>query len=244
MGANKGLIRACKYSMPANMLGYCGACNFSELFKDYLEKPSETKEKEVVQALQTFKGLYSYLKLIAEANSLNEFDARVVEAYWLGNSLLENVQLSDVKKLIMEDFKMLPPSIRKEKAAFLRDKAFVHHSFHVLFIQFLTKKLAPILKNLDSCIIKWGKLLERKKDKLKVKSIALMYEASQLKLIEKRMLINNNQFIEEPKKGMLLSIHWNHAIEEIDASQLKALKKYTLANLKLVNAYSKWKATF
>ena len=237
MGSLEGLIRACKYSFAPNSLGYCGAKNFSALFERFIKEPSKQAAYEVKEALCSFAGLHSYLSLIAEHNSLNEFDESVIEAYWLGNSLLENVPVKAVRELIEKTFVTLPLRIRQQKASFLKQHIYVQHSFHVLFVQFLTPKLAPLVPNLDKCIIKWANVLEVKGNKLKVKSIALIHENNELKLKEKLFSVKN-RFIEEPKKGMLISTHWDNAVEEISEEQQKNLKKCLLANIELANAYA------
>lgn len=238
MGSLEGLIRACKYSFAPNTLGYCGACDFSELFERFIGEPSKRLASEVKKALRSFIGLHSYLSLIAEHNSLSEFDERAVEAYWLGSPLLENVPVDAIRELIEKKFFTMPQRARQQKAGFLKQRAYIQHSFHVLFVQFLTPKLAPLVPNLDKCIIKWGTILEVNKNKLKVKSIALIHENNELKLKE-NLLSVENRFIEEPKKGMLVSIHWNNAVEEISEEQQKNLKRYLLTNIELANAYAR-----
>ncbi|MCD6246934.1 MAG: hypothetical protein J7J87_00675 [Candidatus Diapherotrites archaeon] len=237
MGSLEGLIRTCKYSFAPNSLGYCGAKDFSVLFERFIKEPSEQLASRVEEALHSFVGLHSYLLLIAEHNSLSEFDESVIEAYWLGNSLLKNVPVKAVRELIEKKFVTLPLRIRQQKACFLKQHAYVQHSFHVLFIQFLTPKVAPLVSNLDKCIIKWADVLEVKEDKLKVKSIALIHENNELKLKEKLFNVEN-RFIEEPKEGMLISVHWDNAVEEIGKEQQKNLKKCLLANIELANAYT------
>ncbi len=237
LGSAEGLVKACKYAFVPNELGYCGARNFNELFKRFISSPSEKLKVEVKKALRSFTALYSYLSLISEYASKDVFDESVVEAYWLGNSLLEKIPVQAVKELISEKFVVLPSKIRKEKASFLARKVYIHHSFHVLFIQFLTPKLKPLLTNMDKCIVKWGKILEIKNDKLRVKSVSLLYEGAELKLKENYFFIKKG-FIEEPYKGMLISIHWENAIEEISRAQAKEVEKYLLANISLANSYA------
>jgi len=216
LGSLEGLIRTCKYSFAPNSLGYCGAKDFSVLFERFIKEPSKQAACKVKEALRSFVGLHSYLSLIAKHNSLSEFDESVIEAYWLGNSLLENVPVKAVRELIEKKFVTLPLYIRQQKACFLKQHAYVQHSFHVLFIQFLTPKVAPLVSNL---------------------SIALIHENNELKLKEKLFNVEN-RFIEEPKKGMLISVHWNNAVEEISEEQQKNLKKCLLANIELANAYT------
>ncbi|MFH1235117.1 MAG: hypothetical protein V1493_05905, partial [Candidatus Diapherotrites archaeon] len=60
-------------------------------------------------------------------------------------------------------------------------------------------------------------------------------DAGELKLGEKIKLIEN-PFSLSLKKGSLVSVHWNNAIEEITEKQLKGMKKYTIKNVELANS--------
>lgn len=229
------LVKACKYSLVPNGLGYCGAQDFSGLFASFIENPQEEKIPEIKSALRTFLGEHSYVQLIAEENGLEEFNEQAIDAYWLGSDLLECVHPKKIEKLINEKFRTLPESIRRKKIESLPEKAFPHHSFHVLFVEFLTPKLKAIVPNLDKCIVGWGKVKKNSYERLEIKGIELFSESSELKLRERTKTIEN-PFSLNAKKGSLVSVHWDNAIEEIDEDQAKELKKYTLKNLELANS--------
>jgi len=48
-------------------------------------------DRGLVAIAQRFLGAWPYLSLIAAANARDPLDADVVEAYWVGNRLLDNV---------------------------------------------------------------------------------------------------------------------------------------------------------
>ena len=55
--------------------------------------------------LRRFTGALPYLQLIARANAIADpFDARVVEAYWLGNELLDGVEVRQLYDSLLERF--------------------------------------------------------------------------------------------------------------------------------------------
>lgn len=232
------LKMACKYAFVPNELGYCGAKNFSALFENFINNEDNASIAEVKDALTSFRAMYAYLQLIARYNSLEPFDKSVLEAYWLGNKLLENVPKEAVQSLIMKEFAVIPEEVRRRKAEYIKKPAYVQHSFHVLYVNFLNPRLKPVLENLDRCVIKWGKVLDINNGKLKVKSICLMNENGELKLKEKTFNIEN-RFVESPRKDMLVSIHWNNAIESISKEQQKNLKKYLLENISLAISYNR-----
>lgn len=229
------LIRACKYSLIPNSLGYCGAKNYSHLFNSFIQKPTEKRVPIVKNALRTFIGAHSYIKLIAEHHSLNKFSEEAIEAYWLGSDLLNGIPVKKVKRLINESFKTLPESIRLNKTNSLPNEVFPHHSFHVLFVEFLTPKLKALVKNLNKCIVGWGKVRKKRKEKIEVKGIELFSESNRLKLRECIKRIENPFFL-NIEKGELISVHWNNAIEGIHPDQVKRLEGFTLKNLELANS--------
>jgi hypothetical protein len=84
-----GLLLFGRYAYAPNRLGYCGPADHQSLFGYLTEGRVDTG---LAQLARRFDGAYPYLLLIARANRLDDpFDPRVVEAYWIGNALLERV---------------------------------------------------------------------------------------------------------------------------------------------------------
>ena len=51
--------------------------------------------------IEKFNTLRPYLELIAKSNGIKDiFDDRVVQAYWIGNELLDKFTISDLEELI------------------------------------------------------------------------------------------------------------------------------------------------
>ncbi len=187
------------------------------------------------EALRTFIGEHSYVKLIAEGHSLPEFSPEAIEAYWLGSALLEEISVEKIRALFENEFRVIPKSIRERKLAALPEQVFSHHSFHVLFVEFLTPAVQKVLENFDKCLVGWGKVLGEKGECLKVKGVQLLAENNRLCLGERAKLVGN-PFELQAKKGSLVTVHWENAIEVIEPSTLKNLKKFTLANIELANS--------
>ena len=175
--------------------------------------------------------MYPYIELIAKANSLELFDPQVIEAYWLGNSLLENVPFNEVQKTILSFQRHgLPRRIAEEKAAKLPDGMLPHHSLHVLYINFISPKVKPIVQNLSNCLVQWAVVLGETKKGIKVKGIELLSEAGELKLKEKEKAIQNPFNLSLNKKDAV-SVHWGSAIELISKDQFRNLQRCTIKNL-------------
>src|SRR3989338_9940983 len=100
-GRHEGLLKACKYSYITNKMEYCGSKEANAHFTGYIASQTEENRQKAETAFPSFESLWPYLNLIAKANSLEPLDGQVVEAYWLGNSLLEKAGMDDLKKVIL-----------------------------------------------------------------------------------------------------------------------------------------------
>ncbi|MDP6670432.1 MAG: DUF6390 family protein [archaeon] len=221
------LIRACKYSLIPNELGYCGPEGSFEEFLKFIKAPSTEGAEIVKPLLQQFNALFPYLELIARCNDLEPFNEQVIEAYWVGNSLLESVSKRELQKTVLLFQTLgLPRSIAERKAAELPTDLLPHHSFHVLYVNFISQKVKPIVKNLGECIVQRAKVVEETDKGIVANGITLFSESGELKLREKERTLKN-PFELELTKGDLISVHWGNAVEKISEEQTKQLKKYT-----------------
>ncbi|MEM4257475.1 MAG: DUF6390 family protein [Candidatus Diapherotrites archaeon] len=228
----EGLKILCKYSSIPNSLGYCGKENSYVLFNSFLKKPTKEKGKKIKKIIKTFVGLSPYLRIISDSNGLTEFDEEVAQAYWLGNKLLDNIDKEELKKMILEDFTkpgMLPYYIAEQKANNLKSKVFPNHSFHVLYINFVTKKVKPILSNLNNCLIKPA--IYKDKNFFITTKLSLVKDKLDLKKTIKKFETQKKCFSEK-----IFSTHWNTLVDEITKEEQKNLEKYTNKNLNLANS--------
>jgi hypothetical protein len=163
-----GLKLACMYSIVTNKLGYCGPKGGYRELEKYVAKGDN--EKETGAVLKKYESLYPYLELISEHNDRNVFDYDVVDAYWIGNSLLENVPVTALRAMIALEFpkRGLPARFAEKLAEKTPEEALPHHSFHVLHIYTITgrlsrgneKKCLITLKE-DGCSHHWNEKIER-----------------------------------------------------------------------------------
>jgi len=226
-----------------NKLQYCGGPNNEELFAYNVEHISDPGLSALLKEFQT---LYPYLKLIAEANKIKDcFDERVVEAYWIGNELLDNISMKRLyahfidnlqlkKKLTPREFNLLVGKIPRG--------AIPHHCFHVLNVYFRTGHLAVphTINSMDSCRIGWGKVKSIEGDYLNIETQTLSHSNNKLMLkenAEKKVLFKllNKSFIKTPQLDNLITYHWDWACEIITSQQAYNLKKYTQACLDIAN---------
>ncbi len=228
------LKKASLYSIPPNKLGYCGPKESWKVLDSFISNQDEQSAEEAKRLLTGFNALHPYLELIANANGLEPFDAEVIDAYWIGNQLLENVSFKEIQKTILsfQNFG-LPKSIAEKKAAELPDGMRPHHSMHVLFVNFISQKVEPIVKNLSNCIVQWAKVFEETEKGIRVKGFDLLLESGELKIKEKEKIIENPFNLRLQPKD-LVTVHWDNAIEKISEDELKRLEKYTKATIALL----------
>ncbi len=168
-GIMQGFELALRFSYITNMLRYCGPVEANEQFLEYVEK--HDNEEQVMKMLQRFEGLPPYLSAIGKKHGKQMFDYDVVEAYWMGNALLDSFSDDDMKQIIEGLVQRgLPGSIGEDRIAKLPSGMVPCHACNVMYVGvgMLTGSVETTVQNMDNCRISWGKVLEIIDDKLLV----------------------------------------------------------------------------
>lgn len=238
-----GLVRCSRYSFGPNRLHYCGPDANHEM-KAYLKEGVSDPGLSLI--LKQFDTLSKYLRLIARSNNIADtFDDRVVEAYWLGNELLESVEKRALFDSLVDDHK-LKKKIRLKDFDSLTSKigqgAVPHHSFHVLNVWRRTGHLdrEHTVESMDECRISWGKVQRVDGPSLIIQAEPLLYGQGKLYLGEPRerkiaRSLEAEHDIENAKRGDIITIHWGVPCEVITQWHADILKKYTLRHIALAN---------
>jgi hypothetical protein len=239
-----GPIRFARYAFGPNSLGYCGPDEAGELFQQATVGHDLARLRELAAQ---FEGAYPYLALIARSSGVADpLDSAVVEAYWLGGTLLGNVRVRHFGESLEQRFKA---RIRADGWRWLGGKpeagALPNHAFHILDVfprvgLIRTGETDPALEVMDSCRIRWGRVLERDGDALVVSAVPLETFGGQLRLAPPRIerirgWVDGTGFVEDAAPGDVVSIHWDWACERLDAARLAALQKVTERELRLAN---------
>jgi hypothetical protein len=103
-----------------------------------------------------------------------------------------------------------------------------------------TGEVEHALEVMDSCRIRWGRVLERDGDALVVSAVPLTMIDGKLRMgpprVERiRGWLDGTGFVDEVTPGDVVSIHWDWACERLDARRLAALRGVTAAELELAN---------
>jgi Family of unknown function (DUF6390) len=239
-----GPIRFARYAFGPNRLGYCGPDEAGELFQQATHGGDLGRLRELAGQ---FEGAYPYLCLIARSNGLPDpLDARVVQAYWLGGGLLDRVRVPDFGRSLDDRFRR---RLKGDGWRWLGSKpeagAVPNHAFHVLDVfprlgLMRTGEIERVLETMDSCRIRWGRVLEREGDALVVSAVPLEMVDGRLRLAEPRIerirgWADGAGFVEDAAAGDVISIHWDWACERLDATRLAALQGATARELRLAN---------
>ncbi|MBI4672600.1 MAG: hypothetical protein HY741_13155 [Chloroflexi bacterium] len=227
-----------RYAFMPNRLTYCGGDDNAALFQYCIEGVTDQGLREL---LKKFTGAVPYLKLIAQSNLIPDaFDARVVEAYWLGNELLKGVEARALydslrarfgKQLHAKDLELV---LGKAPAG-----AHPHHGFHVLEV--CPRNGWPqSLGYMDNCRVSWGKVVS-------LEGATLTAEVAPLQLIGNNLVlgapelrrvksqIDGRGMVDRAAPGDWISIHWGWACQVLTPKQLAALERWTRYHLQLAN---------
>lgn len=238
-----GALMFGRYAFPPNQLGYCGPDDNAALFEYVAEK---RPDQGLVELERRFEGAFPYLCLIAHSNGIADpFDERVVEAYWIGNGLLNGVDSKAMYESLSERFQ---PRMAGTDFRWLMTKlgaAHPHHNFHVFDIYIRTglmrdDRARVAIGAMDSCRISWGKVIGVEGGELVVERPELLYENGKLTLSAPRTARVARQrdgrgFIDDAQVGDVVSVHWNWACEKLTPGALARLARSTDHCLALAN---------
>jgi hypothetical protein len=127
-----GPLLFARYAYPPNALGYCGADETRALL-EYGD--AGASDAGLVELARTFEGAWPYLSLIAAANRIADpLDPRVVEAYWIGNELLDRVEPGALARHVEDRFKRRIGRSWEHILDAVAAGAVPHHSFHVFAV--------------------------------------------------------------------------------------------------------------
>lgn len=238
-----GLLRCSRYAFGPNRLHYCGPDANQEILA-YLNEG--VADPGLAKLLGTFQTMFPYLKLIAEANGIRDpFDERVVEAYWIGNDLLDNVGKRRLWRHLAEGLG-LKKKLDAKSFGWVEDKiaggALPHHNFHVLDIWKRTGHLpiAQTLESMDACRVSSGRVLEVDGPVIWVETEPLIHLGGKLALgspsrKKVRRALESRSDIEQVESGQIVTLHWDVPCEVITAEQAARLRRYTLQHIALAN---------
>ncbi|MDQ6658334.1 MAG: DUF6390 family protein [Actinomycetota bacterium] len=239
-----GPIMFVRYAFPPNFHGACGPADHQSFFA---YGAASAVDGGLRSLAQQFAGAYPYLELIAQSTGIADpLDRRVVEAYWVGNDLLDRVGVTNLGDSMEDRFRRRTGLQFPQVADAVRAGGMPHHSFHVFCIYPWVgllgddRRFEQALMVLDKCRIRWGKVMTVQADTLAVMSRPLCFDAGRLFLGDERLetvsrTLDGVGLVSEFAVGDWVSMHWEWVCDRIGARQLNALRRYTRMHLDMVN---------
>lgn len=227
-----------RYAFPPNDLGYCGPGGSSAL----LERGSAgLDDADVADRARRFDGAWPYLQLIAAAAGVDDpLDARVVEAYWVGNELLDAVDPRSCLTSVRSSFAGQATSGLADVEA-----AVPNHSFHVFTVYPWVGMLgrgndAVALSVLEQCRIRWGTVTSVEVERATVVSDPLIWDRGELTLGPSReesvrWASAGSSLVGRLCVGDVVALHWDWVCDVLDSGQVSTLSQVTRSQLILVN---------
>lgn len=239
-----GPIMFVRYAFPPNYHGSCGPADYEGLFQYGAGAVVDGGLRDLARQ---FAGAWPYLELIASANGVRDpLDRRVVEAYWVGNRLLDRVGAGPLGNSMDDRFRRRVGGAFSKLAEAALVGAMPHHSYHVFCIYPWVgllgddRRYEQALMVLDRCRVRWGQVRQVLASQLVVESQPLLFEHGRLMLGQPQLetverTLNGVGLVAEFAVGDWVSMHWEWVCDRLTARQLAALRHYTQLHLDVVN---------
>jgi hypothetical protein len=238
-----GSVTFARFAYPPNALGYCGGPDPDSLLQ---AAARQNASSELSVRAARFAGAWPYLDVIASSNGIADpLDRRVVDAYWIGNSLLERVPAPALVQKLQESFDRGTgvDFASATKAALGGGTA--HHSFHVFAVYpWLAMLRAGVagtpLEVLDRCRVRCATVLSLNGDLVTIRDRALRVDGQLLvegpeRVEQARRSLDGVGFSEDLKPGDSVALHWDWVCQRLTPGALRRLRFWTGEMLRVVN---------
>lgn len=237
-----GAMAFARFAVPPNGLGYCGPEAHEQLIA--YGRGAQAADAGLVELARGFEGAWPYLELLAGAAGVDDpLDHRVVEAYWLGNRLLDRVTANDWGWHLVDRF---GPRAGAETASITRHVgagALPTHAFHVFCVYPWVGLLRegtggpPALSVIEQCRIGWGTVVDTEGPNVVVAAPELEWGGDRLTLgpPRSRALVDLIG-VDDLAVGDVVAHHWGQVCQRLSPTQLHALVRTTHSQLALTHA--------
>jgi hypothetical protein len=242
--APSGPVLFARYAFGPNRLGLCGPDDWPALLG---LAGAGGDDRELRQLARGFEGAWPYLELIAQQAGIEDpLDRRVVSAYWLGTDLSPGVPEPALGRSLEARFRgRVPRSEWPWLAGKPEAGARPVHAFHVLDV-FPRAGLirggdsTDVLRIMDSCRIRWGRVLETSGEDLVVAAPRLELADGRLRLTPPepqtvRRSMDGSSLTDDIEVGDMVSIHWDWVCDRLSTGALGALIRSTDDQIGIAN---------
>lgn len=231
-----------RYAYPPNERGSCGPPEHRTLF-EYGAAGAVDPGLELLA--RRFAGAWPYLEFIAGVSGIPDaLDHRVVEAYWIGNRLLDRIDMTTFGNALMDRFRRQTGPAWSHLAETIPVGAVPHHSFHVFnvypWVGLLGQGRGEPLEILQRCRIRWGQVVTVTGDQVVVRSRPLQYDGRRLSLGEPTTetatcALDSVGLVADLQPGEWVGLHWGWVCDRLTTGQLASLRRFTLQQLQITN---------
>lgn len=239
-----GPLLFARYAYPPNERGYCGPADSRSL----LEYGSSGVVDGGLTALaRGFNGAWPYLELIAAESGIGDpLDHRVVEAYWIGNELLDRIDVTHLGNSLRDRFGPRSGSSWSYLAETIPAGARPHHSFHVFgvypWVGMLREEHGSDhpLEVLDRCRIRCGRVDAVHGDRVVVSCRPLVFDGRRLELgpeMKEEAIagVDGHGFVGDLQPGEWVALHWDWVCDRLTDRQHHNLARYTQYHVEMTN---------
>lgn len=221
---DQGAVLFAQYAYPPNELGYCGPDGAAAMLAPGAAAVIERRARQ-------FEGAWSYLEMIAESAGIADpLDERVVEAYWVGNDLLDAVDPAALVERLEDRFRGQVGGTWRTAAG----RASAHHSFQVFEVYpwagLLRENGHPAAVTvLDQCRIRTGQVRSVSAEQAVVVSRPLVWDGTSLAsgaALEEtvRWSVGGRALVPSPAPGDTVALHWDWVCDVLAPAQVAAVE--------------------
>lgn len=235
-----------RFAYPPNVLGHCGPDQARELLQ---RVDAQAVDGDLHRLAQGFEGAWPYLELVAHEHGIADpLDSRVVEAYWVGNDLLDGVGVGAAGDSLEARFRGGAGRDWPRLATVIEEAPRLHHNFHVFCVYpwvglLRTSAVEQSLGILDRCRVRWGRVCSVDGPTARVRSRPLAWDGRALALgppTDETVLIADDGYQLDRGIGVgdVVALHWNWACTRLTDRQARYLRRETARQLTFVNRQS------
>jgi hypothetical protein len=239
-----GPLRFARFAYPPNALGYCGPDDPAALLE---HADAGVATYDLADLARQFAGAWPYLELIAaSAERPDPLDADVVEAYWLGNDLLNRVDARIFAAHLADRFEPRAGRGIADIATLALLGAVPHHNFHVLavypwvgLLRAGTRAEEP-MRVLNACRIRCGRVLAVDAFLAEVAVQPLVWNGRSLRLGSAQVeavthAVAHGSLTSGVRVGDIVALHWDWICEVLTPRRVRALRSCTARILQMTN---------